>query len=54
MIFLTHLMGEHMEIKEMIRDYWDYRSEVYSTGIVEYSEEERTAWKNMQIGRAHV
>jgi len=47
MIFLTHLMGEHMEIKEMIRDYWDYRSEVYSTGIVEYSKEERTAWKNM-------
>ena len=35
-----------MEIKEMIRDYWDYRSEIYSTGIVEYSEE-RTAWKNM-------
>lgn len=36
-----------METKEMIRNYWDYHSEVYSTGIVEYSEEERTAWKNM-------
>lgn len=36
-----------METKEIIRNYWDYRSEVYSTGIVEYSEEERTAWKNM-------
>jgi 2-polyprenyl-3-methyl-5-hydroxy-6-metoxy-1,4-benzoquinol methylase len=31
----------------MIRNYWDYRSEVYSTGIVEQSEEERNAWKNM-------
>lgn len=36
-----------METKEMIRNYWDYRSEVYSTGIVEQSEEERTAWKSM-------
>jgi 2-polyprenyl-3-methyl-5-hydroxy-6-metoxy-1,4-benzoquinol methylase len=36
-----------METKEIIRDYWDRRSEVYSTGIVEYSEEEREIWKNM-------
>jgi ubiquinone/menaquinone biosynthesis C-methylase UbiE len=36
-----------METKEIIRDYWDLRSEVYSTGIVEYSEEEREIWKNM-------
>jgi len=47
-----------METKEMIRDYWDYRSEVYSTGIVEYSEEEREIWKNMLSstldGREHL
>lgn len=36
-----------METKEMIRNYWDYRSEVYSTGIVEQSEEEQAAWKSM-------
>ena len=33
-------MGNLMETKEIIRNYWDHRSEIYSTGIVEYSEEE--------------
>ncbi len=36
-----------MEAKEVIRNYWDYRSETYSTGIVEQSEEEWATWKNM-------
>jgi len=38
-----------METKEIIRSYWDHRSEIYSTGIVEHSEEERIAWKNMLV-----
>lgn len=36
-----------METKEVIRNYWDYRSETYSTEIVEQSEEEWATWKNM-------
>ena len=47
-----------METKEIIRNYWDHRSEIYSTGIVEYSEDERIAWKNMLAsklgGRKHL
>jgi len=47
-----------METKEIIRNYWDHRSEIYSTGIVEHSEEERIAWKNMLAstlcGREHL
>lgn len=34
-----------MDTKEAIRDYWDYRCERYSTGIVENSGEEWAAWR---------
>jgi len=39
--------GTKMDTKEVIQNYWDYRSESYTNGVIEHSEEERNAWKAM-------
>ncbi|HEY3361976.1 MAG TPA: class I SAM-dependent methyltransferase [Methanosarcina sp.] len=36
-----------MDTKEVIQNYWDYRSESYNNGVIENSEEERNAWRAM-------
>ncbi|MGD6851762.1 MAG: class I SAM-dependent methyltransferase [Candidatus Bathyarchaeia archaeon] len=36
-----------VKTKEVIRNYWDYRCKYYNNGVVDQSEEERNAWKNM-------
>jgi len=36
-----------MDTKEVIRNYWDYRCQYYSNGIVEQSGDERDAWKRL-------
>ena len=36
-----------MDTKEVIQNYWDYRSESYNNGVIENSEEERNAWRDM-------
>lgn len=36
-----------MDTKKVIQNYWDYRSESYTNGAIEQSEEERNAWKAM-------
>ncbi|MBC7086585.1 MAG: methyltransferase domain-containing protein [Methanomethylovorans sp.] len=36
-----------MNTKDVIRNYWDYRSESYNNGVIDQSEEERNSWKNM-------
>lgn len=36
-----------MDTKKVIQNYWDYRSETYNNGIIESSESERKAWKNL-------
>lgn len=36
-----------IDTKQVIRNYWNSRSENYSNGIIDISEEERNSWKNM-------
>ncbi|MDK2938695.1 MAG: hypothetical protein PWQ51_859 [Methanolobus sp.] len=36
-----------METKEIIQNYWDYRSETYNTSVVEQSEEEKMLLTNI-------
>lgn len=35
--------------KEVIQNYWDYRSKSYNNEVIENSEEERKAWKAMLL-----
>nr|WP_321496145.1 methyltransferase domain-containing protein [uncultured Methanolobus sp.] len=36
-----------METKEVIQNYWDYRSETYNSSVVDQTEEERMLWTNL-------
>ncbi len=39
-----------MDTKEVIQNYWDYRSDSYTKSVIDQTEEERRSWMEMISG----